>query len=171
MEGSRPPNARTRRGPGVGRTVLIDGGPGGRRWEGLLEGAVRRVLESEGIAAAEVSVALLDDEAIRRLNREHLGRDRPTDVLAFSLWEEGEPVVGDVYLGLEQAVRQAEDEGVPLAQELVRLAVHGTLHVLGWDHPEEAAARADSPMFRLQERLVRAVVEEEPGARPGRPAG
>lgn len=109
--------------------------------------------------AGEISVALLADADIRRLNREHLGHDRVTDVVAFPLWEEGEPVVGDVYVGLEQARRQAAAEGVPLAEELVRLAVHGTLHVLGWEHPEEASEREASPMYRRQERIVRAVVQ------------
>lgn len=111
-------------------------------------------------AVGELSVALLDDPDIRRLNHEHLGHDRVTDVIAFPLWDEGEPVVGDVYVGFEQARRQAAAEGVPLEEELVRLVVHGTLHVLGWDHPEEAAGREASPMYRLQERIVRAVVDE-----------
>lgn len=119
-----------------------------------LEAAVRAVLEDGGVEEGEVSLALLDDEAIRELNARHLDHDRPTDVLAFALWEEGEPVVGDVYVGFEQARRQAAEAGVDLDEELVRLAVHGTLHVLGWDHPEEAEARDDSPMYRRQEALV-----------------
>lgn len=122
------------------------------------EGAVRRS-EPGGQAVGGLSVALVDDEDIRRLNREHLGHDRVTDVIAFPLWERGEPVVGDVYVGLEQARRQAAAEGVPFEEELVRLVVHGTLHVLGWDHPEEASERGGSPMYRLQERIVRVVVQ------------
>lgn len=147
---------------GPRRRVSVDGGPSGERWTGLLGRAVEGVLEAEDVPAAEISVALLDDDGMRRLNREHLGRDRPTDVLAFPLWEEGEDrVVGDVYVGLEQAERQAQDEGVPLDEELVRLAVHGTLHVLGWQHPDEAREREASPMFRRQEELVRAVMEKD----------
>ena len=126
--------------------------------EVLLRRAVEAALRDAGVDAAEVSLTLLDDEAIQALNREHLGHDRPTDVLAFALWEEGEPVLGDVYVGADQARRQAAELGVPLAEELVRLAVHGTLHVLGHDHPEDARARAASPMYRLQERLVRYVL-------------
>lgn len=147
-----------------GRSVLVDGGAAGERWEGLLARAVLRVLESEGVPAAEISVALLDDAGIRRLNREHLDRDRTTDVLAFPLWEKddapvvGAPVVvGDIYVGLERAELQAKSEGVPLPEELVRLAIHGTLHVLGWDHPEGEADREESAMFRRQEELVRMV--------------
>lgn len=130
-------------------TDALDDAPGA-----LLEAAVRHALGDAGVSDAEVSVTLLDDDAIRALNREWLGHDRPTDVIAFALDDEG--VLGDVYLGVEQARRQAAELGVPFAEELVRLAVHGTLHVLGHDHPE-GPERAASPMFELQERLVREV--------------
>lgn len=125
----------------------------------LVESAVRRTLATEGAGDAEISVALLPDEDMRRLNREYLGRDRTTDVIAFSLTGGDDTIVGDVYLGYEQAARQAEGIGVPLDEELVRLAIHGILHVLGHDHPE-GPERADSPMFRLQEELVRQVLED-----------
>lgn len=137
--------------------VLVDapaGAPGAER----VEEAVRAALSARGIEGAEVSVALVDDAAIRALNRQHLGHDRPTDVIAFGLWAPGDPlVVGDIYLGLEQALRQAADEGVDPAEEIVRLSIHGALHVAGMDHPEDAAGRVESEMYRLQERLVRQV--------------
>jgi probable rRNA maturation factor len=123
----------------------------------LLQRAVEATLRQQEVEDGEVSLALLDDPAIQALNREHLGHDRPTDVLAFALWSPGEPVLGDVYLGVEQAARQAREEGVPLEEELVRLAVHGTLHILGHDHPDSAEDRPGSAMYRLQEALVRAV--------------
>lgn len=124
----------------------------------LLERAVRAVLESEGVDAGEVSLTLLDDRRIRELNREYLDADRPTDVIAFALHEPGDPVLGDVYVGLAQARRQAREAGVPLAEELVRLAVHGTLHVLGREHPAAGEERESSAMYREQERLVRRVM-------------
>lgn len=124
----------------------------------LMHRAVRAVLEDHGVAGAELSLTFLDDGEIRALNREHLDHDWATDVLAFALWEEGEPILGDVYIGVEQAARQAVALGVPVREELVRLVIHGTLHVLGHDHPEEAEARDASPMYRLQERLVREVL-------------
>ena len=127
--------------------------------EDLLRSAVDLVLRDAGVSDGEISLALLDDQAIRELNRTYLGRDRPTDVIAFALHEEGESVLGDIYVGHEQAVRQAGDMAVPLIEELVRLAIHGTLHVLGHDHPE-TDARFDSDMFRLQERLVRDLLDE-----------
>jgi probable rRNA maturation factor len=109
--------------------------------------------EEEAPSSAEISVALVDDSSIAVLNQKFLEKEGPTDVLAFSLGDATD-VVGDVYVGFEQASRQAAELGIPLAEELVRLAIHGTLHVLGHDHPE-GDEREDSPMFTLQERLVR----------------
>jgi probable rRNA maturation factor len=80
-------------------------------------------------------------------------------VLSFALHDEGEPPLGDVYVGVEQARRQAAEAGVAETEELVRLAVHGTLHVLGWDHPEEPEARFRSPMWLRQEALVAEVMQ------------
>jgi len=114
---------------------------------------VRRTLEEEGREEGEISVTLLPDDEIRAMNREHRGEDRTTDVLAFALHGEDEAPLGDVYVGVEQARRQAREAGVGWAEELVRLAIHGTLHVLGWDHPE-GEERDGSPMFRRQEELV-----------------
>jgi probable rRNA maturation factor len=138
--------------------LLDDGGRPGVPADDL-ERAVRAACASQDVEEAEVSVALLGDAAIARLNQRHLGHAGPTDVLAFALWEGDEPVVGDIYVGFEQAARQARDVGVTLDEELVRLVVHGTLHVLGLAHPDDAAAREDSAMYRTQEKVVRAVME------------
>ena len=127
--------------------------------EDLLRSAVDLVLRDAGVTDGEISLALLDDQAIRELNRTYLGRDRPTDVIAFTLYEEGESLLGDIYVGHEQAVRQAGEMAVPLIEELVRLAIHGTLHVLGHGHPE-TEARFESEMFQLQERLLRELLDE-----------
>lgn len=132
-----------------------DDAPGADR----IDAAVRAALAARGIERAEISVALVDDPTIRALNRDHLGHDRPTDVLAFALWAEGDAVVvGDIYLGLPQALRQAAAAAVAPAEEVVRLAIHGTLHVSGMDHPEPAEERAASPMYTLQEALVEALL-------------
>lgn len=118
-----------------------------------LERAVRAAVATQDVEHAEISLTLLGDEAIQGLNLRYLAEDRPTDVLAFTLGTEP-AVLGDVYLGVDQARRQAAELGLPLEEELVRLAVHGTLHVLGHDHPE-GEDRDASPMFVLQEELVR----------------
>jgi probable rRNA maturation factor len=127
-----------------------------------LERAVRHTLASGGVENGEVSLTLLDDESIRALNRRYLSRNRATDVLAFALGP-GPAVLGDVYVGVDQARLQASELGVPLEEELVRLAVHGTLHVLGHDHPE-GSGREESPMFALQEALVREIRRGTRGA-------
>lgn len=119
---------------------------------GLLRAAVLRAVAADDGAPAEISLTLLDDAAIGELNARWLEREGPTDVIAFALGD-GPDLVGDVYLGVEQARRQAEEHGVPLEEELARLAIHGTLHVLGHDHPE-GPDRLESPMFRLQERVL-----------------
>lgn len=128
--------------------------PGGRRpLAGEIRAAVRAAFEAREETGGLVSVTLLADAAISALNRQYLGHEGPTDVLSFPLFESGEPVVGDVYIGLEQATRQAAALGVPLREEIVRLAVHGALHVLGMDHPDGGPRHA-SAMWRLQERIV-----------------
>jgi probable rRNA maturation factor len=120
---------------------------------------VRRIVR--GVARTEratrlagVSVTFLGPARMRALNRAHLRHDRVTDVIAFGLELPDGRLEGDVYLCRAQAERQAREIGVPLRQELVRLVVHGTLHVLGYDHPA-GADRARSPMWRRQERYVR----------------
>jgi len=151
--------------------VHLSAGPGAPA--DLLRRAVVRTLRREGVESAELSVSLLDDDAMAVLNRRWLGRPGSTDVLAFSLAGEGEPPLGDVYVGWERAARQAVEHGVPVAEELVRLVVHGTLHVLGHDHPE-GPERLESDMFRLQEALVRELVSSGsgPGGNPDvEPAG
>lgn len=130
-----------------------------------LERAVRHVLLAEGVEEAEISVALLDDGDIARLNEQYLGHTGATDVISFPLHAGGEAPLGDVYVGAEQAARQAAELGVPLDEELLRLVIHGTLHVLGYDHPDSDEERAGSPMYRRQEALLAEVIAagREPG--------
>lgn len=121
--------------------------------EAEIGAAVRHVLRAEDVAEAEISVTLLDDPQIAQLNQEYLGHQGPTDVISFALHGEGETPLGDVYIGEEQALRQAADLGVEAGEEILRLAVHGTLHVLGYEHPEEGD-RSGSAMYRRQEALL-----------------
>ncbi len=112
----------------------------------------------EGARGARVELTLLDAAAMRRLNRRATGRRSLTDVLCFALPQPDGGLLGDVYICPEAARRWiangAERGGATLADELVRLAVHGTLHVLGYDHPE-GRGRTRSSMWRRQERYVR----------------
>jgi len=123
----------------------------------LLERAVRSVLDAHGIRDAEISVALMDDVAIAEMNRRYLAHEGPTDVISFELGAEGDMPVGDIYIGWQQALRQAEALGVEPREELARLAVHGTLHVLGYEHPE-GEEREESEMWQRQEAILREVL-------------
>jgi len=126
---------------------------------GLIERGVRAALRCESVKKGEVSVTLLDDLRIREMNALYLERDRATDVIAFSLGGDA-GVIGDVYIGYERARRQASELGESWEVELVRLAIHGVLHVLGYDHPD-GLERTESKMFSLQERLVAEVMTDE----------
>lgn len=119
-----------------------------------VEAAVRHVLRAEEVQAAEISIALVSDAEIAALNQDYLQHEGPTDVISFALHEEGEPPLGDIYVGVDQAARQAAEFGATPAEEVIRLAVHGTLHVLGWDHPE-GDGRTESEMFSRQEELLK----------------
>jgi probable rRNA maturation factor len=121
----------------------------------LVRRTVTAVLRGER-RRARISITFLGRDAMRRLNAEHLGHDRPTDVLSFALSDPAGGPLGDVYICPWVAERAARTHGVPLRQELIRLVVHGTLHALGHDHPEDEG-RTSSPMWRRQERYVEAL--------------
>ena len=91
---------------------------------------------------------------MRRLNREYKRHDRPTDVISFHLPGPDGSLAGDIYICPAVAAREAKAAGVTQAEELARLVIHGTLHVLGHDHPARAD-RERSAMWRRQERFVR----------------
>ena len=121
----------------------------------------RRLLELLELEA-ELSVALVGDAEIRRLNATYRRVDKPTDVLAFAM-REGEgvlhpEVLGDVVISLDTAVRQAAVRGVPPADEVRLLLAHGLLHLRGYDH-ERSPAEARR-MFGKQRALLRALTTE-----------
>jgi probable rRNA maturation factor len=112
----------------------------------LLRRSVETALTRHGSEAAEVSVHLTDDGEVQELNRRYRGIDAPTDVLSFAMdpgpGPRGPWLLGDVVISLPRARAQAEAFGHDLARELCYLAVHGTLHLLGYDDAEEQAAGA-----------------------------
>jgi len=113
---------------------------------------LRRVLRDAGRtlrASGEVSVVLAGDGLLRRLNRDYRGRDRPTDVLSFP-GAGGEEGLGDVVISVPTALRNARRQGHTVQQELDILALHGLLHILGYDHETD-----DGTMDRLERRLRR----------------
>ena len=120
---------------------------------------VRTVLHGEGVRHALVSIAFVTRARMAALNRAHLGRRGATDVIAFGFRRAtaGDPVLGDVYICPDVARRSARSLRVPMREELTRLVVHGTLHALGHDHPEDDT-RQDSAMWAKQEGIVRRVL-------------
>lgn len=128
------------------------GSPRGPLFDTLARVAAR-VLRWEGARRARVELALLDPTAMRRLNRRATGRRGLTDVIAFTLPQPDGAILGDVYICPAAARAFVAHHGA-LREELVRLAVHGTLHVLGYDHPD-GPGRTRSTMWQRQERYVR----------------
>lgn len=114
----------------------------------------RRVLAAQRIARAMISITLVNERAMARLNREHLGHRGATDVITFKLGSEADAfVLADIYICPAVARAQAYEHGVGVREEIARLVVHGTLHACGWDHPVDEY-RTTSPMWRRQEQLL-----------------
>lgn len=130
----------------------------------LLRKAIVTALEYEKFPSdAEVSVSFVTNDEIHELNRAYRGVDRPTDVLSFPMLDgdadEGDididsdsVVLGDIIISAEKAVEQAESYGHSVERELSFLAVHSTLHLLGYDH--ETSPEDEKDMFRRQEEIL-----------------
>jgi probable rRNA maturation factor len=120
----------------------------------------RRLLAALDESHAELTVSLVDDAEIHRLNRDYRGKDRPTDVLAFALREGrrvsgDDAVLGDVVISVDTAARQARRRGAAVADEVRTLLVHGILHLLGYDHERSAV---DARRMKAQERRLKAML-------------
>jgi probable rRNA maturation factor len=128
----------------------------------------RALLAAAGLADTGLSLSFVGDRAIRTLNREHRGKDAPTDVLSFPLFEPfalpsaaakggahgPERLLGDVVISLDTAARQARDYDASLNDEIERLLIHGILHLIGHDHERPGERRR---MVREERRLAGAV--------------
>ncbi|WP_199247934.1 rRNA maturation RNase YbeY [[Phormidium] sp. ETS-05] len=140
--------------------------PAGMNWENWFAQWLEMLAEELPIATAyELSLRLSDDAEIQELNRDYRHQDKPTDVLAFAALEAELPnlvaaapdiplYLGDIIISVETASRQAVEQGHGLATELAWLAAHGLLHLLGWDHPDEASLQR---MLEKQETLLRPI--------------
>ncbi len=157
---------------------LADAAAAPELWEGHLQRWLAELAAElpARLRASEysLSLSLCSDATIAELNETWRAKAGPTDVLAFAACEDdaagppplppasetgGEPLeLGDIVISLETAARQAGEEGHGLKRELLFLASHGLLHLLGWDHPDEASLAA---MLARQERLLG---PEPPGA-------
>jgi len=115
--------------------------------------AVRFVLQKEGVSTAELAVVFVTSRRSRLLNREFLQHDYVTDVISFPL-EERPRIEGEIYVNLDRARQQALRYGVGFANEILRLVVHGTLHLLGYD---DTTTRSAEVMHERQERYVKSL--------------
>ncbi|MFB5194606.1 rRNA maturation RNase YbeY [Neobacillus sp. KR4-4] len=111
---------------------------------------------------SEVSVTFVSNERIQEINREYRDKDKPTDVISFAMEELGEGevefvgadmprVLGDIIISVPKAIEQAEEYGHSFLRELGFLAVHGFLHLLGYDH---MTAEEEKEMFTLQKDIL-----------------
>jgi probable rRNA maturation factor len=114
--------------------------------EAICRRVVTAVLDREAVGPSEVSVVLADDGFIAGLNRDYRGLDRPTNVLSFPSGAterapgQRQALLGDVVVALETVRREAVAQQRSVADHLAHLVVHGTLHLLGYDHEDEAEA-------------------------------
>jgi len=114
---------------------------------GRMREVARAVLDGEEIGDYEISLAFVDDATIHRLNKQFLGHDEPTDVLSFPLSDaRARKLAGELVIGVEVAREQAERRGHDVHAELALYAVHGLLHLCGYDD-ESAEER-----WRMRER-------------------
>ncbi len=121
--------------------------------DGLTE-LVRAVLAAEGVRRADVSIALVDDPTIHELNRRHLDHDWPTDVITFRLSDPGDPgLSAELVLSAEMARTTALASGADPQDELALYAVHGLLHLCGYD--DQTPAQAETMRRREAEALRR----------------
>jgi probable rRNA maturation factor len=130
----------------------------------MIEQLLNYAAEIEDVPqGAEVSVSFVDNERIRVINRDYRGKDQPTDVISFALEEKGEgeieiigadvpPLLGDIIISIPKAKEQAEEYGHSFMRELGFLAVHGFLHLLGYDHQTE---EDEKTMFSKQEEILK----------------
>lgn len=159
--------------PQIEVDVLVEAGP----WAAL-DGAEALVVRAVNAACAgalseyeididgaEIAVKLTDDAAVRALNRDWRGKDYATNVLSFPTPEVaragGDPHLGDIAIAYETLAREAEAEGKSVADHLAHLAVHGTLHLLGYDH--EVAEEAEE-MEAMERRVLAGLAVADPYA-------
>lgn len=95
--------------------------------------AVKNLLEEEKVRKVEINIIYINDDGIRELNRKYLKHNRVTDVIAFPLHDESDYIEGEIYIGIEVAMEHSKFYEVSLTNEILRLALHGTLHLIGYD--------------------------------------
>ena len=129
--------------------------------ERLTRAAAEAVLAAQDAEAESVVVLLTSDVAVRALNAQFRGQDKPTNVLSFPAPETVERFLGDIALAFETCAREAAGQGKPLASHLQHLVAHGVLHLLGYDHQDDAEA---AEMEGLERRILAGLGVPDPYA-------
>lgn len=120
-----------------------------------IRGTVLRILNILNCADKEISISFVDDEDIKQLNKQYLGKDKPTNVLSFSL-QEGEygninpQMLGDIVISTQTALRDAVRGKLTVEQEIDFLMIHGILHLLGYNH--ENTTKEETKKMRRKEK-------------------
>ena len=115
----------------------------------MLNQLLNLAAEMENVANKEVAITFVSNEHIQEINKEFRQMDKPTDVLSFPLEEED--ALGDIIISIPRAKEQAQEYGHSFAREMGFLAVHGFLHLLGYDHETE---KEEKEMFTKQEQVL-----------------
>jgi probable rRNA maturation factor len=126
-----------------------------------LKKIAEKILEVLEQGSAELSLVLVGNDEIRKLNRKFRGKDYATDVLSFPVENDlpgPEQLLGDVIISVEKAREQAKERGRTFDEEMVTLLIHGVVHLLGYDH--ERSAKDAKAMTRLEKRIYRALCEQ-----------
>lgn len=122
------------------------------------------ILSVSACPDAQLSILIVDDAMIQEINRDYLGKDRPTNVISFAM-QEGEgggvqpDLLGDVIISAETAARDADDAQTSFESELYFLLLHGILHLLGYDH--ERGTQTEAKRMEAREREIFSLVREE----------
>jgi len=123
-----------------------------------------RILSVLGCPSSELSIAIVGDRTIRTLNRDYLEKDRPTNVISFSM-QEGEfgsvnpELLGDVVISADTTAREAEESGISFWERLVFLLMHGILHLTGYDH--ERSGEEEARRMEAKEQEIFALLKKE----------
>ena len=155
------PAQKARAAPKIDVLVESDLWKGSRDAEPALRRAIAEAAATLSTPGAELAIVLTDDLAIRLLNRTWRGVDAATNVLSFPTGRSGgdPPLIGDVVLAYETVAAEADAEGKPFAHHVAHLAVHGFLHLLGYDHERKKDAEA---MERLERDILQRLAIPDP---------
>lgn len=133
-----------------------------------LKQRAQKILDELDLGTSELSILVVNDARIRKLNAQYRGKDCPTDVLSFQqdaggIGDASHSLLGDVVVSAETASRQAGEHDLSLDEELILLIIHGILHLLGWDHDQ--SPQEEKKMRQKTKQLFSLIF---PGRQPGK---